>query len=109
MKLTRGWGWAVPAVAAIAGILFAASAFTADTTDPVLDIELAREVQTAEVAGTAANSLWGRLTLCYEPKRPPLIAGPAMLIGYWGGTVATTGFAQVQFAAIPSSELENLV
>ncbi|HEU0286430.1 MAG TPA: DUF881 domain-containing protein [Nocardioidaceae bacterium] len=33
MKLTRGWGWAVPAVAAIAGILFAASAFTADGTD----------------------------------------------------------------------------
>jgi uncharacterized protein YlxW (UPF0749 family) len=33
MKLTRGWGWAVPAVAATAGILFAASAFTADGTD----------------------------------------------------------------------------
>jgi uncharacterized protein YlxW (UPF0749 family) len=33
MKLTRGWGWAVPAVAAIGGILFAASAFTADGTD----------------------------------------------------------------------------
>jgi uncharacterized protein YlxW (UPF0749 family) len=33
MKLTRGWGWAVPAVAAIAGILFVASAFTADGTD----------------------------------------------------------------------------
>ena len=33
MKLTRGWGWAVPAVAAMAGILFAASAFTADGTD----------------------------------------------------------------------------
>lgn len=33
MKLTRGWGWAVPAVAAIAGILFAASAFTSDGTD----------------------------------------------------------------------------
>jgi uncharacterized protein YlxW (UPF0749 family) len=33
MKLTRGWGWAVPAVAAIAGLLFAASAFTADGTD----------------------------------------------------------------------------
>jgi uncharacterized protein YlxW (UPF0749 family) len=33
MKLTKGWGWAVPAVAAIAGILFAASAFTADGTD----------------------------------------------------------------------------
>ncbi len=33
MKLTRGWGWAVPAVAATAGILFAASAFTSDGTD----------------------------------------------------------------------------
>lgn len=33
MKLTRGWGWAVPAVAASAGILFVASSFTADGTD----------------------------------------------------------------------------
>jgi hypothetical protein len=44
--------------------------------------------------------------LLYEPETAPLIVGPASLIGYWGGTVATPGFAEIQwveFATPPTS------
>lgn len=86
----------------------AASAFSADTTDPVLDVELAHAVIIGDVQGVAATAFWNPLELLYEPRRPPFIVGPAMLLLYWGGTVATTGFAQVQFAAIPSSKVTGL-
>lgn len=84
------------------------SAATADITDPVLGIELARAVVTGDVQGTAANALWGELSLVYEPEHPMFLVGPAGLYGYWGGTVATTGFAQVEFLAILSSLVTNL-
>lgn len=91
------------------GPIQCASAFTADTTDPVLDIELARAVRTGDMNGTPANALWGELSLVYEPKYPPFIVGPAMIVLYWGGTVATTGFAQAQVAVIPSAMVKTLV
>jgi hypothetical protein len=77
------------------------SAFTADiTTVPVLGIELARKVITADIllASTPTNALWGKLALDYEPMVKPIIVGPAMVCLYWGGTVATTGFAQIEWA-----------
>jgi len=86
----------------------AASAFTADTTDPVLDIELARSVIVGDVQGTPATALWTKNELLYEPKTPPFIVGPAMLVVYWGGTVATTGFAEICFVAFPSSKISGL-
>lgn len=84
------------------------SAATADITDPVLGIELARAAVTGDVQGTAANALWQQLDLLYEPKNAPFIVGPAAVYLYWGGTVATTGFAQVQFVAFASSKVTNL-
>ena len=84
----------------------ARSAFTADiTAAPTADIELARKVITGDVNGTAANALWGVLDLAYEPKVPPIIVGPAQVVVYWGGTVAVTGFAQIQWAEVPSTDI----
>ena len=39
---------------------------------------------------------------------PPIIVGPAAMYLYWGGTVATTGFAQVQFAVLAASDVNGL-
>jgi len=80
------------------------SAFTADITlEPVNEIELARAVLVADIGGTAASQAWGKLDLLYEPLSPPFITGPAMLAGFWGGTVATTGFAQIEWLEFPTS------
>ena len=69
--------------------------------DPVLDIELAREVQTLELATAAAQNLY-LVRLLYQPALPLWITGPATLLGYYGGTVAVVGgFAQVQWVEAP--------
>lgn len=70
---------------------------------PVLDVELARRVITGDMNGTPANALWGLLDLDYVPLTLPVITGPATLLVYWGGTVATTGFAQVQWIELAST------
>lgn len=88
--------------------LVTTSAYTADVTDPTLDIELARAVVAADVQGTAADADFRKLELLYEPRNPPFLVGPCSLWIYWGGTVATSGFAQVNFVAFPSSLLQNL-
>jgi hypothetical protein len=80
------------------------SAYTGDiTAAPTLDIELARKVITGDMNGTPANALWGLLDLVYEPKVAPIIVGPASVMVYFGGTVATKGFAQIQWAEFTSS------
>lgn len=79
-----------------------ASAATADITDPTLDIELARRVITGDVQGTAGNTWWGDLDLVYEPKVRPILYGPCALYIYWGGTVATPGFADIQWVELSS-------
>ena len=84
------------------------SACTVNTTNPTLSIELARAVKTGDLNGTPANALWGDLSLVYEPLRPPFIVGPATLLVYFGGTVATPGFIQADFLAIPSGLLTGL-
>jgi len=81
----------------------AISAATADITDPVLDLELMHKVIVGDVQGTAANALWGELYGLYEPAAPPILNGPCMICGYWGGTVATTGFAVVQWLEYPTT------
>ena len=86
-----------------------ASALTMNITNPTLGVELAREVITGDVQGTAANALWGRLKMLYEPKRQPFIVGPAGLYGYWGGTVATSGYGSIEFLAFRSDLLLGLV
>lgn len=78
--------------------------YTADLgTNPTLDVELARNVVTGDMNGTPANALWGNLVLLYEPLVVPIFVGPCTLLGYWGGTVATTGFAQVSWLELPST------
>ena len=75
---------------------------------PVLDIELAREVQTLELATAAGQNLY-LVRLTYQPKYPPILVGPCTLLGYWGGTVATVGgFAQVQWVEGPVTMLPAL-
>ncbi len=76
------------------------SAATANITNPTLGVELARSVILGDVQGTAANGMWSPLSLLYEPKRPPIIVGPAAIYGYWGGTVAMSGFANLDFIVI---------
>ena len=79
----------------------AVSANTGNITNPTLGIELARRVVTGDMNGTPANALWGLLDLEYEPNNPPFIVGPAAVYFYWGGTVATTGFAQATWVELP--------
>lgn len=88
----------------VSSLCTVASAFTGNMTGaPTLGIELARAVAIGDVQGTAANANWGHLELLYEPKFAPVIVGPAMVVGYWGGTVATPGFAQMQWLEFPAA------
>ncbi len=77
--------------------------FSATTTDPVHDIDLSHVQITGDVQGTAATALWTPLYMLYEPKNPPIINGPAMVIFYWGGTVATSAFVSFQWLELPES------
>ena len=90
-----------------------ASAFSADMTrrgggEPTLDMEIARKVKIGDVQGVAATSFWTALELLYEPLHPPYFNGPCALYLYWGGTVATTGFAQMDVAVVPVDFLDRL-
>jgi len=79
------------------------SAFTgAITTSPALDYEIARAQSTGSDYGTPTNSNFEELKLLYEPLAPPILDGPCMLLVYWGGTVATSGFAQIEWLEFPS-------
>ena len=96
------------------GPVVVASAFTADltidgTNDPTLHLELARAVDVAEIAGVAANAILYKLDLVYEPVNAPILVGPCSIYLYWGGTAATTGFAQGQIVAFPSGLIKTLV
>lgn len=79
------------------------SAFTTSTNNPALDIELAHAVITADTEGTPAAFVWNQLSLLYEPEVPPIINGPAMLIVYYGGTVATSGFIAASWLEFPEN------
>lgn len=81
------------------------SACTADTTDPTESIDLAHMQLTGDVQGTPATALWSRPELVYEPINPPVIVGPASLFIHWGGTVATSGYAQIFWLEIPSTQV----
>lgn len=90
------------------------SAFTADMTttpgnggaaaDPVLDMELAREVETFDIFSTGVSANLKRLRLVYEPNYPPCLVGPCTLLIYFGGTVANVGgFAIVHWVEGPAN------
>jgi hypothetical protein len=80
------------------------SAETADTTDPAIGMELARTVIVGDVQ-TAVGVLWTKLDLLYEPVVAPVLVGPCALYLYWGGTVANSGFAQIEWLEYLSSEI----
>jgi len=76
------------------------SASTSNWTNPTLGMELAHAVNIADLGGTPASQAWGKLECLYEPVSPPILTGPCCIYIYWGGTVATTGFAQIEWIEI---------
>lgn len=84
------------------------SAATADITDPTLGMELGHAAKFTDVQGTAATVNLMELVLLYEPLWPPFLVGPCAMYGYWGGSIATTGFANIDFLAFPSSLITGL-
>ena len=84
------------------------SAGTANITNPTLGYELAHKVKIGDFQGTPANAMWTDLELLYEPKNPPFLVGPCAVYGYWGGTVATTGFANLDFLVIATTLISGL-
>jgi hypothetical protein len=83
------------------GALTAASAVTGAITDPVLGLELDRSIRVADLQ-SAVGVAFVKHELLYEPKVPRLIVGPAAVYIYWGGTVATSGFAQADVLVVPT-------
>jgi hypothetical protein len=81
------------------------SAYTANCTNPTLSVELARKVVTADLTGTPASAVWGDLDLLYVPDPMPFIVGPASVIVYFGGTVATSGFVQAEWLEFLTADL----
>ena len=84
------------------------TAATADITDPVLGWELAHRAMFTDVQGIAATVNLMRLNLLYEPLNPPILIGPCAMYGYWGGSIAAAGFAQVDFLSFPSNLVTGL-
>ena len=88
--------------------LLVCSALTMNITNPTLGVELGHAVKVVDYVGTPANALETDLFLLYEPLHPHFIIGPAGFYAYWGGTVATTGFLNLDFLAIPSALVTGL-
>ncbi len=68
------------------------------------DIELIHVYKVSE-EHTSVGVMWQGLRLLYEPRTPMIINGPAMFIGWVGGTIATDYFACIQFLEAPTSML----
>ena len=80
--------------------------YTATMTDPVLDLELAHVTKIMEYhSSTGYGVEWRGVSMLYEPETLIVINGPAMLIGYFGGTLPQLGFATVQWLEIPTSDI----
>ncbi len=69
--------------------------------DPVVDLELAREVLHYD-QGSDANNTQMILDIVYEPKYPPYLIGPCTLLVYFGGSDNTVGgFVQAAWVEGP--------
>lgn len=86
-----------------ASACLARTAFSADTTDPVHSIDLARAEVKIDLPANGETPII--LDLNWVPEQPPVLVGPAMLVGYWGGTSAVTGYAQIIWAEFFKSEV----
>jgi hypothetical protein len=71
-------------------------------------MELGHAAQFTDFQGTPATVGMYELKLLYEPLNPPLLVGPACLYGYWGGSIACAGFANIDFLVVPSSLITGL-
>lgn len=80
------------------------SAFTANiTTAPVHIADLARAEVKIDLPANGETPII--LDLLYAPDPSPLIVGPATITGYWGGTSAVTGYAQVSYIEFTKSRV----
>jgi len=88
---------------------YAASAATADITDPtvseLLDIVTvqASDFIPAATAAAGAAALTVGLKMAYHPEVPSLLAGPCGIYVHWGGTGAANGLATIIVGCVPSS------
>ena len=73
------------------------------TVPPVHHIDLARAEVKIDLP--AAGETPVIVNLLYEPNPAPFIVGPAMLLVYFGGTTALTGYAQLYWAEWSKAEL----
>ena len=81
------------------------SAHTDDITSiPVMLSELARKDIQFDLT-TSGAAYADQFELTYEPEAAPVLVGPAMLVGMWGGTAALTGYAQIFWAEFTKAEL----
>jgi hypothetical protein len=85
-----------------------ASAHTGDMTlssaaDPVHDVDLARMEVKIDLPANGETPVI--LELRYNPDPPPFLVGPCTITGYWGGTSAVTGYAQLYWAEYSTSDL----
>ena len=78
------------------------SASEANWTNPTLGMELIRTTITGDVQSTA-GVMWTPHKLLFIPTFPPILDGPCALYIYWGGTVAQTGFAQIEWLEYPTT------
>jgi hypothetical protein len=88
----------------ISSVCTVKSACTADTTDPTESMDLFHTLIVADMNGTPANAMWTKNEILYEPNIPYFVQGATGMFIHWGGTVATSGFAQVSWAEIPVGE-----
>lgn len=83
------------------------SAGTGNITNPTLGMELAHVAKTMNF-GDATGLEMMSLQCLYEPTNPPFLVGPCAIYGYWGGDVAASGFANLDFIVIPSALVTGL-
>ncbi len=88
MRTDLGEGSACRVGSAVTGAITTTPA-GAGGADPVLDLELSR-FQTEWDVLTSGTVMRG-INHLYEPRNPPYIVGPATLLVYFGGDVATVG------------------
>ena len=82
-------------------VVTARSAYTGNSTAPVLGLELARTQITGNQSVAAAHQFYYSTGLLYEPAAPPVLVGPATLLGYFGGSTTVEGYAQAVWAELP--------
>lgn len=87
----------------VGGLLGPTAVVTAGTVNQsanptVQEIDRAQEVTNIVTSGITQ----GVLALRYEPRHPRAFVGPCVVLAYWGGTQAMSGFAQFEYVVRPT-------